>query len=39
MDPGIAVMLIVAGLAALGLVALRYGRDSRRPCDPGRDWW
>ena len=29
----------VLALVGLDLAALRFGRDSRRPLDPRRDWW
>ena len=34
-------ILLLAGVAvvALDVVALRFGRDSRRPLDARRDWW
>ena len=32
-------VLALLVLVALDLAALRFGRDSRRPLDPRRDWW
>ena len=37
--PLLLTILFVLGFALLDLVALRFGRDSRRPWDPRRDWW
>ncbi len=39
MDPALLAALALAGFVALDIAALLWGRDSRRPCDPRRDWW
>ena len=33
------ILLSGAAVVALDVLALRFGRDSRRPLDPRRDWW
>jgi hypothetical protein len=42
MEHAIFVVLILVGLVALDLTALRFGRDTRRPVggpDRRPDWW
>ena len=39
MDPAMIGAIVLTALVALDLAALRYGRDSRRPFDPRRNWW
>jgi nitrogen fixation-related uncharacterized protein len=40
MDPTLlAALAALVALVALAVAALLWGRDSRRPRDPRRDWW